>query len=278
MIAIKDMKMSNACTSTQKVLGGIRVTKCPLYNICKHRDTIRTDYKPSDCPLVEIVTEDSISRQAMLEYQQYLQGKMPNEENHKLWKFIKDLPPVAPTQEPVLDKIRAEISEDGSIKVTYAITDDTKTDKGIEKLVSGVLEQAKEQVLNIIDKHKVEITNSTTLAQESCEFSEDESVLNKVEADIQELRGCSCYCSDGIIDDVEDIIDKYKTETTSSITKSDLAQERYQDLIDYFGDEEEAKTILEDRKEFNAWLERLKWHVKRADELARELEQLQDKN
>lgn len=56
--------------------------------------------------------------------------------------------------------------------------------------------------------------------------------------------------------------------------KNDLAQERYQDLIDYFGDKEAAKTILEDRKEFKAWLERLRWNVKRVDELARELEQL----
>lgn len=134
-------------------------------------------------------------------------------------KYNKDLPPVAPTQEPVLDQIRAEIGECGSIKVTYAITDDTKTDKGIEKLVSDVLKQAKEQVLDIIDEHKTETTNPTT-----------------------------------------------------------LAQERYQDLIDYFGDKETAKIILEDREEFKAWLERLEWHVKKADELARELEQLQKKN
>ena len=57
-------------------------------------------------------------------------------------------------------------------------------------------------------------------------------------------------------------------------TKNDLAQERYQDLIEYFGEEKVAKTILESRKEFKAWLEKLRWHVKRADELARELEQL----
>lgn len=60
----------------------------------------------------------------------------------------------------------------------------------------------------------------------------------------------------------------------SEIPTSSIAQERYQDLIDYFGNEKMAKTILEDRKEFKAWLERVKWHVKRADELARELEQL----
>jgi hypothetical protein len=39
---------------------------------------------------------DAISRKAMLEYQQYLHGKMSNEENHKLWEFIKELPSVTP--------------------------------------------------------------------------------------------------------------------------------------------------------------------------------------
>ena len=40
--------------------------------------------------------EDAISREAMLNYQQYLHGRMPNEENHKLWEFIKNLPSVTP--------------------------------------------------------------------------------------------------------------------------------------------------------------------------------------
>lgn len=56
----------------------------------------------------------------------------------------------------VLNKIRAEIAEYGSIMVSYAITKDTKTDKGIEKLVSDVLKEAKEQVLDIIDKYRAE--------------------------------------------------------------------------------------------------------------------------
>ena len=34
-----------------------------------------------------------------------------------------------------------------------------------------------------------------------------ESIKNAIEK-IQKLRGCSCSCSDGIIDDVEDILDK----------------------------------------------------------------------
>ncbi len=39
---------------------------------------------------------------------------------------------------------------------------------------------------------------------------EQEPVLDKIYADIQRLRGCSCSYSDGIIDDIEDILDKYK--------------------------------------------------------------------
>jgi hypothetical protein len=41
----------------------------------------------------------------------------------------------------------------------------------------------------------------------------EREVLDKIYADIQKLRGCSCSCSDGIIDDVEDILDKYKAES-----------------------------------------------------------------
>lgn len=41
----------------------------------------------------------------------------------------------------------------------------------------------------------------------------EREVLDNIYADIQRLRGCSCSCSDGIIDDIEDILDKYKTES-----------------------------------------------------------------
>lgn len=37
-------------------------------------------------------------------------------------------------------------------------------------------------------------------------------VTDKIYADIQKLRGCSCSCSDGIIDDIEDILDKCRAE------------------------------------------------------------------
>lgn len=52
--------------------------------------------------------EDAISRKSMLDYQQYLQGRMPNEENYKLWKFIKDLPSVMPKTEPCEDAVSRE--------------------------------------------------------------------------------------------------------------------------------------------------------------------------
>jgi hypothetical protein len=57
-------------------------------------------------------------------------------------------------QESVLDKVRKEIAEYGSIWVAYAITG--HSDRDIENLIEGVLKQAKEQVLNIIDKYRTE--------------------------------------------------------------------------------------------------------------------------
>lgn len=54
----------------------------------------------------------------------------------------------------VLEDIREDIEEYGSICVAYAITDKTKTDEGIEKLVTDVLSEAKRQVIEIIDKYK----------------------------------------------------------------------------------------------------------------------------
>lgn len=40
-----------------------------------------------------------------------------------------------------------------------------------------------------------------------------DNVLENIRTDIQNLRGCSCSCSDGIIDDIENIIDKYRAES-----------------------------------------------------------------
>lgn len=65
-------------------------------------------------------------------------------------------------------------------------------------------------------------------------------------------------------------------EKIKALEQQSIAEERYQDLIEYFGDENVAKCVLEDREEFKKWLERIKWHVQKADELARKLEQPSD--
>lgn len=51
--------------------------------------------------------------------------------------------------------------------------------------------------------------------------------------------------------------------------KNRIARERYEDLVGYFGGDE---TIIESREEFQKWLARIRWHVKKCDELAREKE------
>ncbi len=41
--------------------------------------------------------------------------------------------------------------------------------------------------------------------------------IEKIRSDIQKLRGCSCSCSDGIIDDIEDILDKYEKKSKEAL-------------------------------------------------------------
>ena len=70
---------------------------------------------------------------------------------------IIDKEPTVVPQKPILNEIRAEIAEYGSIWVEYKITGNSIRD--IEKLVSDVLSQAKKQVLDVIDKHLSESEN-----------------------------------------------------------------------------------------------------------------------
>lgn len=56
--------------------------------------------------------------------------------------------------EDAIEKIRAEISEYGSIWVQYTIKG--TTNKDIEDIVENAIKQAKDQVLYIIDKHTKE--------------------------------------------------------------------------------------------------------------------------
>ena len=52
--------------------------------------------------------------------------------------------------------------------------------------------------------------------------------------------------------------------------ESTVAQERYEDLCEYFGG---AKDILNNREDFKAWLGRIKWHIHKAEELYEKYEQ-----
>lgn len=57
----------------------------------------------------------------------------------------------------VLDKIRAEINQYGSIWVQYTIKG--HTDRDIEGIIEEVLRQAKLQVLDVIEKYRGEVSS-----------------------------------------------------------------------------------------------------------------------
>lgn len=60
------------------------------------------------------------------------------------------------------------------------IAEDSEKDKALWDLVKGV------PAADVVEREKID----------------------KAIEEIQKLRGCSCSCSDGVIDDVEDILDK----------------------------------------------------------------------
>lgn len=82
-----------------------------------------------------------------------------------------------------------------------------------DELSEDTINELKEIVF--VGDEKTPYCFDITSIKEESKALEQESVLDKINAEIQKLRGCSCGCSDGIIDDVEDIIDKYKEEMES---------------------------------------------------------------
>ena len=69
------------------------------------------------------------------------------------------------------------------------------------------------EIYIVVGKEKYRVTEQVIKAVMAIKALEQEDILDKIRAEIQKLRGCSCSCSDGIIDDVEDIIDKYSAES-----------------------------------------------------------------
>lgn len=75
-------------------------------------------------------------------------------------------------------------------------------------------------------------------------------------------------------DDVEEALNMAISALTAKPEQS-IAQERYEDLCEYFKDcSDQGRSVLNDRKEFKSWLDRMKWHVMECDKLGRELENL----
>lgn len=66
----------------------------------------------------------------------------------------------------------------------------------------------------------------------------------------------------------KDAVEWSITDPKNTITKESTAYRRYRDLLEYFGDD----SILEDDEEFKKWLERMKWHVRKANELHQKYE------
>ena len=69
------------------------------------------------------------------------------------------------------------------------------------------------EIYIVVGKEKYRVTEQAIKAVMAIKELEQEPILDKIIDEIQGLRNCSCSCSDGIIDDVEDIIDKYKAES-----------------------------------------------------------------
>ena len=81
------------------------------------------------------------------------------------------------------------------------------------------IQQKAIEQLERVSRHLATIGEKEDYTEIAIQALEQEPILDKINAEIQKLRGCSCGCSDGIIDNVEDISDKYKAEMESEEKK-----------------------------------------------------------
>lgn len=79
-----------------------------------------------------------------------------------------------------------------------------------EELDNNKIYQEHKLTLELLEEEP--FINKPCISSGVCEHDKNK-VLDKIRTEIQKLRNCSCNCSDGIIDDVEDILDKYKGES-----------------------------------------------------------------
>lgn len=159
---------------------------CKKWNKCScgkegHENGTSIGYSIGECKDYE-PCEDCISREEMLKYQQYLHGKMSNEENHKLWNFIKGLPSVTPkyTDEEI-DKAQA-------VEQAY-----------VDNMVELAVEEIKERYSDAIGKMKKAIDEMTEI------HSDGEFYIKNVDAKwIISKYLCGAEMSGGEEDEVSD--------------------------------------------------------------------------
>lgn len=87
MVAIKDREMPRCCVTYDS--DNDNYIGCPFYKICECRETIKTNFKPTNCPLVEIVTckECEHSRTCVIEEKTH---RFCNCEKHRLQEVTDD--------------------------------------------------------------------------------------------------------------------------------------------------------------------------------------------
>ena len=101
------------------------------------------------------------------------------------------------------------------------------------------------------------------------------AIANKMPSPSLLFADGECLTEDGIYKAQEPFVECMEAidSLPPAQAEQSVAQERYEDLCEYFGNDHDViKTVLGDRKEFKAWLERLKWHVKECNKLSRQLE------
>lgn len=124
---------------------------CEVLKCAKHWDGHTEEDVTRLLSLEQEPCDDCISRKEMLKYQEYLHGKMSNEENHKLWEFIKGLPSVTP-QEPntwSLDDAREDFMSDVYNTLDFLPTNDEANQiiDSFDSVASGIRQ---EPILNKI--------------------------------------------------------------------------------------------------------------------------------
>lgn len=158
--------------------------------------------------------DDAVRRKTVLNTLDNMDSALDDEdrtvETYKelLKECYKVLPSVTP-QEPIFEKdgtliVTTEHCEEvGRVLVQYGTNGTLFYQDQEPEIVPVAVVKFDEDKLREIVQEKVDEIKKTLIEQ----------YLDKITADIQRLRGCSCSCSDGIIDDIEDIIDKYRTES-----------------------------------------------------------------